>query len=1040
MLIPSPMKPLSLTLILCTGFASASLAQVIGPEPLYKSRVLKSGDEERLVPIEVALNKRDLYLIVSSDGNASHDWASWIEPEVVMKDGTILDLSTYNWRAAFNQVKRGKTYRGGTMMVAGKEYTKGLGTHAESFIWFQIPEGATTFRAKIALDDGGAVRDGELTPASVRFLVYDREPIGYDRTNDNFNLKSPDPQSLPADQIAVPDDLEVTAWATSPMFLNPTNMDTDAQGRIWVAEGVNYRKNRDRRPEGDRIVVLEDTNKDGKADSSHVFVQDPELISPLGISVFGNQIVVAQPPHLIVYTDVDSDLKFDPKVDKRENRLSGFNGKNHDHSLHAVVSGPDGKWYFNQGNCGAQFKTKDGDEFFIGGQYNGGENPPADSQGIAGKQSSDGHVWVGGFAAKMNPDGTQVRIIGHGFRNSYEHTVTSFGDVFQNDNDDPPACRTTWLMEGGFLGFFSPDGKRGWKADQRPGQSIQDAQWRQADPGVLPAGDVYGGGSPTGICFYENGALPSKYSGLLLSCEAGRKVVFGYFPKLKDSAFKLDRSDFIKSKGSNFFRPSDVMVGADGALYVADWFDSGVGGHSDNDESCSGTIYRIAPKGFEPRIPKADPKTIEGAVTLLSSPAQNVRFVGFQTLKDAGPKAIPAVRELLEHPNEYVQARAVWLLPLLGNEGLKIVNSILGKSPDAQKRLLAFRALRNAGQDVVPLVSKLSRQEPSAAVRREAAIALRDVPADRKIPHLFSLLQQCKADDRTYLEACGIGSKGADTDQLWLDLKRSASIEDPTKWPAAFARIVWRIRPPSAIDDLLNRAEETTLPLEARLLAIESLAFYDNRRAVPALLKAAKINGPVGAEATRWLIHLGNTRWRKFRVFDSLKEEGIYDPSQVKITEIVVPPVGSKSKMPSVAKILALKGNAKKGKITAARCVMCHRIEGLGIDYGPSLEGWIQNQGDEKFVQSVVNPSAEIAHGYPGSRVQLKDGKEIHGLTLSAKNPLIMQSQGGIVQAIPSGKIKSVEPLGRSLMLSAEQLGMSAQDVVDILAYLRSLN
>ena len=188
------------------------------------------------------------------------------------------------------------------------------------------------------------------------------------------------------------------------------------------------------------------------------------------------------------------------------------------------------------------------------------------------------------------------------------------------------------------------------------------------------------------------------------------------------------------------------------------------------------------------------------------------------------------------------------------------------------------------------------------------------------------------------------------------------------------------------------------------------------------------------------MIHLGNTRWRKFRVFDSLKKEGIYDPTQVKITEIIVPPVGAKSKLPTVAEILALEGNAKKGKITAARCVMCHRIEGLGIDYGPSLEGWIQNQGDEKFVQSVVNPSAEIAHGYPGSRVQLKDGKEIHGLTLSAKNPLIVQSQGGIVQVIPSGKIKSVEPLGRSLMLSAEQLGMSAQDVVDILAYLKSLN
>ena len=112
------MKSLFFTLIFFAGFTHALQAQIVGPEPLYKSRLLKSGDEERLIPIEVDLKKRDLYLIVSSDGNASHDWSSWIEPEIIMKDGTTLDLTTLRWRTASNQVKRGQNYRGGPMTVS----------------------------------------------------------------------------------------------------------------------------------------------------------------------------------------------------------------------------------------------------------------------------------------------------------------------------------------------------------------------------------------------------------------------------------------------------------------------------------------------------------------------------------------------------------------------------------------------------------------------------------------------------------------------------------------------------------------------------------------------------------------------------------------------------------------------------------------------------------------------------------------------------------------------------------------------------------
>ena len=143
-------------------------------------------------------------------------------------------------------------------------------------------------------------------------------------------------------------------------------------------------------------MVVQDTDGDGQADSSHTFVQDPELIAPLGVAVFDNKVVVSQPPNLLVYTDVDRDLKFDPATDKREVLLTGFSGINHDHSLHSVTAGPDGKWYFNSGNTGGMFTDKSGKTFISYGSYRpraiGPFEVPHDGAAYAGQASDDGHV------------------------------------------------------------------------------------------------------------------------------------------------------------------------------------------------------------------------------------------------------------------------------------------------------------------------------------------------------------------------------------------------------------------------------------------------------------------------------------------------------------------------------------------------------------------------------------------------------------------------------------------------------------------------
>ena len=119
--------------------------------------------------------------------------------------------------------------------------------------------------------------------------------------------------------------------------------------------------------------------------------------------------------------------------------------------------------------------------FRIGGAYLNND--------YTGEASDDGHVYVGGFTASIDPSGHRARILGYNYRNSFEGVRTSLGDMFLNDNDDPPACRVSHLIEGGSFGFFSADGKRQWRADKRPGQSIPVAEWRQEDPGTMPAGE-----------------------------------------------------------------------------------------------------------------------------------------------------------------------------------------------------------------------------------------------------------------------------------------------------------------------------------------------------------------------------------------------------------------------------------------------------------------------------------------------------------------------------------------------------------------------
>jgi putative membrane-bound dehydrogenase-like protein len=870
----------------------------------------------------------------------------------------------------------------------------------------------------------------------------------------------PPPSLVPTTGFAVPEGFEITVWAQAPMLRNPTNMDVDYKGRIWVAEGVNYRGHADRDKNGDRIVVLEDTDGDGTADSSHVFIQEPALGAPLGIAVLDNKIIVSNAPDLIVYTDVDRDARWDAAVDKREVLLTGFNGRNHDHALHSVTFGPDGRWYFSQGNNSAHFTDRAGQTFRVGSAYEpswGRAAPQIYSwkpSQLAGAKSDDGHVYVGGFTVRMKPDATGTEIIGFNYRNSYEQTVTSFGEVFQNDNDDPPASRTSYVLEYGNAGFFSRDGKRGWTADRRPGQDIPTAEWRQEDPGVMPAGDVYGAGAPTGMAYYEGDAFGPEWRGMLLSAEAARNTILGYRPTADGAGYRLERFNFVTSNPGQvlagtdalrgktsqelhtFFRPSDVTIGPDGAVYIADWFDPRVGGHQDFDNLTAGAIYRVAPKGFKSVVPTFDLAKTEGQITALKSPAVNVRALGYNALKAQGAAAVAPVAALLNEQNPYFRARAIWLLAELGGEGLARVEALLGDA-DPQVRATAFRSLRRQNHHVLAHAAKLAA-DSSSAVRREVAVAMRDVPLADAKDILVTLAKGYDGRDRTYLEAWGIGCTGKEA-EVAAALLAARPGADPLEWSPAYTGLLWRLTPPAAAAQFAARAAAAALPQRDRLAAVTALGFMPSKEAALALADLAqKADGLVQRQAFWWLLNYKDTRWAGLGLEAELKSRGLYDPAAVVINESVVP-APEPSRLPPVAEIAALKGDPHRGAALVSACYLCHRIGDQGVEYGPNLTAFAKMQTTEVVIGAIVNPSGDIAHGYEGTTVELKDGRLVQGIQVSESDPLVVMSMGGVTQLIPADRVERKVRLNRSLMLSAEQLGMDAQAVADLVAYLKGL-
>ena len=650
------------------------------------------------------------------------------------------------------------------------------------------------------------------------------------------------------------DGLQVQLFAAEPLLVNPTAIDVDHKGRVWVAEAVNYRRVNFKRPilreAGDRIVVLTDTDGDGKADKSDVFYQGNELYGPLSVLVLPQadgkavRVLVAQSPDILEFWDRDGDGKADGPPTKF---LSGFGGFDHDHGVHGLTTGPDGKLYFTVGDEGVKgLQSKDGS----GRKWTTSRDPKSDCQA--------GTVW------RCDLNGTHLELIAHNFRNNYEACVDSFGEIWLSDNDDDgnQQTRICHVLPGGNYGYW-PRG---------PGQT----HWHEEQPGVVHKTLRTGFGSPTGICFYEGNLLPEKFRGQLIHADAGPREIRCFHRKPMGAGYELDKTLMLTSTDA-WFRPSDVCVAPDGSVFVADWYDPGVGGHGMGDHT-RGRIYRLTPTGHTGyTVPKLNLEKFEfeSAAAAMASPCIAVRSAAYDKLA-AAPKSDETIAILgaaaTNTADVFLQARTIWQSARTdGQPGLIRYGQFAKYPSGANFAALAVRMTKDyIGNTIAGLAAdKMIGSGKDSSLYREYLLSIRDVEPAKAAQRIYEMAKLYDGDP-VYRAALNIalGTDPARRDAILADFDKHFP-----EWNDKVADLAWELRPKSVLSRLDSLMADPKLSAAQKARLVDILAVNDDPAAGVTVLSLLGGDRPaeVRAKALDNLRLFLPTKWKAVAAGDELK-------------------------------------------------------------------------------------------------------------------------------------------------------------------------
>ena len=539
------------------------------------------------------------------------------------------------------------------------------------------------------------------------------------------------PPADAAKNMTVPPGFRVDVIAAEPDLHQPIAFCWDDRGRLWVVEAFVYpRRNPTKGPLladkklGDKILIFEDTNGDGKFDKRTVFIEGLNLVSGIELG-FGGVWVGAAPYLMFIPIDKTGDKPAgEPKI-----LLDGWGYQDTHETLNSFIWGPDG-WLYG---CHGVFTHS-----------NVGKPGAADKD----RTKINAGIW------RYHPTKHTFEVFAHGTSNPWGLDYNQYGDFFIE------ACVIPHLWH------IVQGGRYERQAGQHFNPYTYDAQiktiakhrhflgnqWNVGDR--TKSNDLGGGHAHSGLMVYQGGAWPKEYNGKLFMGNIHGHRINVDVVKPKGASYEGDRNpDFLLSHDKHFILVA-LHAGPDGNVYFCDWSDKQVCHRNEPEiwDRTNGRLYRVAYKDAKPLKPfdlrkSTDAELVKLVVSDNEWMSRHARRLLQERAaeKKVGPETLEELEKIAtSHKDVTKRLRGLWAMHAVGR--FEMTGGQPSFSTDPSEYVRGWRTQFHF-EELHPPDSKVEIATPAVdqlkapVVRRSFASALQRVPVYARGDVLHALTQ-----------------------------------------------------------------------------------------------------------------------------------------------------------------------------------------------------------------------------------------------------------------------------------------------------------